>query len=240
MLKKFGFVLAGLFLGLMLHAQTPVMKAEYVYAKVYRAVTDPSKYTDPVKAEKLLQTRAEKVAELSALRKRLTKEIPELAALQKEFDANLEQLEKILESGDTVRSVRNRMAKLEEEAKTIPLKIKDLAERYALARKTSSSSDAVEASAGFKEAERIDSEIKALRKRSAAIPGERVALAKELRNAKRSAIRMDHIREVEEMTRIAQEMTLFIESTEEAKKINRDLKAIDLDLNKLLSKKNNL
>lgn len=38
------------------------------------------------------------------------------------------------------------------------------------------------------------------------------------------------------MKEISAEMTLLIESTEEAKKINRDLRALDIELNKMLKK----
>lgn len=236
MSKKIILIIAGLLLLLPLSAQTQKMKSEYVFAKVYRAGKDPAKYTDPAKAKELLQKRSAVVAELGALKKKLVRENAELGKLQAEFDSCLVELGKKIAAKDAVKTVRNRIDLLEKEAQVLPRTLADREKQLAAARDAVKSSDAKVASEGYKTAEKLQIEIKHLQKDLAEIPARRIALQKELRNTMRRVIRMDRLPEAERMKEISAEMTLLIESTEEAKKINRDLRALDIELNKMLKK----
>lgn len=236
MLKKLILIIAGLLLLLPVQAQTQKMKSEYVFAKVYRAEKDPAKYTDPAKAGELLQKRHAVVAELGALKKKLVRDNAELGKLQAEFDACLVELGKKIAAKDAVKTVQNRIALLEKEAQVLPRTLEDREKQLAAAREAVKSSDAKEASEGYKAAEKLQKEIRQLQKNMAEIPARHAALQKELRNTMRRVIRMDRLPEVERMKEISAEMTLIIESTEEAKKINRDLKMLDAELDNMLKK----
>lgn len=236
MLKKMILIIAGLLLLLPMQAQTQKMKSEYVFAKVYRAENDPAKYTDPAKAKELLQKRNAVVAELGALKKKLVRENAALGKLQAEFDSCLVELGKKIAANDAVKTVTNRIALLEKEAQVLPQTLADREKQLAAARNAVKSSDANVASEGYKTAEKLQNEIKQLQKSLAEIPAKRADMQKELRNTMRRICRMERLREVERMKEISAEMTLLIESTEEAKKINRDLKTLDIALNKMLKK----
>ena len=236
MLKKMLLIIAGFGLLLPVCAQTPKMKSEYVFAKVYRAEKDPAKYKDPVKAKELLEKRAAIVAELGALKKRLVAENEELGKLQAEFDACLQKLGVILKNNSSVLAVERKIAALEKEAVELPLALADLEKQLAVAQEDIKSSDAAISSAGFKKVEALEKEIADLKKKISEIPAKRVELQKGLRNTKRKVLRLDPPAEMARMREISAAMTLIIESTEEAKKINRDLKALDAELDKLLKK----
>lgn len=236
MLKKMLLIIAGLGLLLPVCAQSPKMKSEYVFAKVYRAEKDPAKYKDPAKAKKLLEKRAAAVAELGALKKKLVAENEELGKLQAEFDACLQKLGVILKNNGSVLAVERKIAALEKEAVELPLALADREKQLAAAQEDIKSSDAAISSAGFKKAEALQKEIEDLKKKIGEIPAKHVELQRELRNTKRKVLRLDPPAEVGRMREISAAMTLIIESTEEAKKINRDLKALDAELDKLLKK----
>ena len=146
------------------------------------------------------------------------------------------ELGKKIAAKDAVKTVRNRIDLLEKEAQVLPRTLADREKQLAAARDAVKSSDAKVASEGYKTAEKLQNEIKQLQKDLAEIPARRIALQKELRNTMRRVIRMDRLPEAERMKEISAEMTLLIESTEEAKKINRDLRALDIELNKMLKK----
>lgn len=236
MLKKMLLIIAGLGLLLPVCAQTPKMKSEYVFAKVYRAEKDPAKYKDPAKAKELLAKRAAVVAELGALKKRLVAENKELGKLQAEFEACLQKLGLILNNNSSVLAVERKIAALEKEAKELPLTLANREKQLVTAQEDVKSSDAAIASAGFKKVEFLKKEIMDLKKKIGEIPAKHVELQKELRNTKRKVLRLDPPAEMARMSEISAAMTLHIESTEEAKKINRDLKALDAELDKLLKK----
>ena len=236
MLKKMLLIIAGLGLLLPVCSQSPKMKSEYVFAKVYRAEKDPAKYKDPARAKELLAKRAAVVAELGALKKRLVAENEELGKLQAEFEACLQKLGVILKNKETVLAVERKIAALEKEAEELPLTLANREKQLVTAQEDVKSSDAAVASAGFKKVEALKKEIEDLKKKIGEIPAKRVELQKELRNTKRKVLRLDPPAEMARMSEISAAMTLHIESTEEAKKINRDLKALDAELDKLLKK----
>lgn len=236
MLKKTILILTGLFLLLPLSAQAQQMRSEYIFAKVYRAEQNPAKYKDPGKAKELLEKRSAIVSKLGSLKKKLVKENAELGKLQAEFDACLLKMGKTLAGKEAVRTIQNRIALLEKEAQTLPRTIADREKQLAAARESIKSSDAKIASEGYKTVEKLQKEIKQLQKDLAEIPRRRDALQKDLRNTMRRVIRQDHLPEVARMKEISAAMTLIIESTEEAKQINRDLKSVDAELDKLLKK----
>lgn len=237
MLKRLLIVFTGLFLLFPLQAQQPAMKTEHVFARVYRAEKDPARYNNPAKAARLLQQRAELVRKLSELRKKMIRENPQLAKLQAEFDACMVRLEKILMAKESVWSVQRRIERLDADAAAMPTRLKALEEQLAAAQEEAKSSDAAVSAEGFKKVKAREKEIATLKKAIADVPARRAALVRELRNAKRRAIRQDKIPEAERMVAIMEEMTLPIESTEEAKRINWELRAIDAELDKMLEPK---
>ncbi len=236
MLRKTILIIAGLGLLLPLSAQAKKMKAEYVFAQVYRAEKDPAQYKDPAKAQDLLKKRSAVVARLGALKKKLVRENAELGKLQKEFDACLTKLSVILANKDSVLSIGRKIAALEKEAQDLPQALAKLEKQLAAAQEETKSSDAATASAGFKKAEALKKEIAAQKKKMNEIPAKRMDLQKNLRNTKRKVLRLDDLPEMNRMKEISAAMTLIIESTEEAKQINRDLKVLDTELDKLLKK----
>ena len=236
MLKKMLLIIAGLGLLLPVCAQTPKMKSAYVFANVYRVEKDPAKYRDPARAKELLEKRAAVVAELGALKKKLVAENEELGKLQAEFDACLQKLGVILKNKETVLAVERKIAALEKDAKVLPLTLADREKQLTTALEGVKSSDAAVASEGFKKAETLKNEIADLKKKIGEIPAKHLELQRELRNTKRKVFRLDRLPEIDRMREISEAMTLHIESTEEAKKINRDLKALDAELDKLLKK----
>ena len=142
----------------------------------------------------------------------------------------------ILNNNSSVLAVERKIAALEKEAKELPLTLANREKQLVTAQEDVKSSDAAIASAGFKKVEFLKKEIMDLKKKIGEIPAKRVELQKELRNTKRKVLRLDPPAEMARMSEISAAMTLHIESTEEAKKINRDLKALDAELDKLLKK----
>lgn len=242
MLKKIFLISAGLFLLMPLQAQTPEKKPsapkkrEYVFGKVYRAEKDPAKYKDSAKAKELLLKRDKTVAELAALKKKLVRENDALAKLQAEFDTCLKRLGEHLAAKDSVKAGQREISELDKEAEALPKKVAELEKQLAEAQKNVKSSDAKVASEGFKAVEKLQKEIAAVKKQISGIPARKAELERKLRNTMRIAINQDRIPEVTRMKQIADEMTLIIESTEDAKRINSELKAIDTELDKLLKK----